>query len=362
VDPGFDGVGVTTLVLDTTPARYASKPQALAAFHQALLDRIRARPGVREVASVTFLPYTDDYANLAFDIEGRPSAPGNRRTALENAVSPGFFPIIRIPLRRGRVFDSSDVERPGSDRVAVVNETLARIHFPGQDPIGRRITFGDPKKSETHWYRVVGIVGDTRALSLDAAPQPQVYIPYAQAPGGRISLLVRADAPLSAVAAMVRSEVAALDREQPVRDVQPLATIVSDSLGTQKARAIALALFAAVALALAMVGVYGVISYSVARRTQEIGIRVALGAGREDVVRMVVAEGLRLFAAGGALGLAAALLAGRALGRFLFGIGGSDPITFIAAPALLAAAALAASWIPARRAAKLDPLAALRTP
>ena len=362
VDPGFDGVGVTTLVLDTTPSRYASKPQALAAFQQALLERIGARPGVREVASVTFLPYTDDYADMAFEIDGRPSAPGNRRTALENDISPGYFHILRIPLRLGRMFGPGDVERPGADRVAVVNETLAHIHFPGEDPIGRRITFGDPKKSETHWYRIVGVVGDTRALSLDAAPKPQVYIPYAQAPDERISLLVRADAPLSAVAALVRSEVAGLDREQPVRDVQPLPAIVSDSLGTQRARAIALALFAAVALALAMVGVYGVISYSVARRTQEIGIRLALGARREDVVRMVVAEGLRLFAVGGAVGLAAALLAGRALGRFLFGVGASDPITFLAAPALLAAAALAASWIPARRAARLDPLAALRTP
>jgi predicted permease len=361
VDPGFDGIGVTTLVLETTPGKYDGRENALVAFHDRLIERIAARPGVRSVASVTFLPYSGDYANLAFEIEGRPSARGDRRTALENTVSPGYFGTLRIPLKRGRLFDAGDVEKPGSDRAAIVNEALARIDFPGEDPIGRRITFGDPNKPDAHWYRIVGVVGDTRALSLQAAPDRQVYIPYAQAPDARISLLVRSDAPISAISALVRSEVAALDREQPVRDAQPFSRIVSASLGGERARAAAVGLFALLALVLAMVGVYGVISYSVARRTQEIGIRVALGARREDVVRMVVGEGVRLFALGGAVGLAGALLASRALARFLFGVGAADPITFLAASALLGLAALAASWIPARRAAALDPLRALRT-
>jgi predicted permease len=265
---------------------------------------------------------------------------------------------MRVPLRRGRVFTRAD--RLGTQKVVLISETAARNYWPGQDPIGRPVSVGQGGFHNDTAY-VVGVVGDVRYGTLDSLPVPDVYLSFYQSPRGRMMMFVRtAGDPRTAIAA-ARREVSAIAPGLPLYDVRPMRERVADAMGYARFSALLLAAFAVVALALAALGTYGVISFGVSQRTREIGIRVALGATRRSVLRLVVGQGVWLAAIGGGLGLAGALVATRVLRSLLYGVAPSDPLTLVSIVALLTGAVILASWIPARRAAGVHPVEALRT-
>jgi predicted permease len=272
-------------------------------------------------------------------------------------ATPNWFQVLRVPLLRGRLFSSED--QPGARKSVIVNETAARRLWPGQDPIGRPVGVGQGGFWDDTAY-VVGVVGDVRFETMDSLPRPDVYLPYSQSPSGRMMLFVRtAGDPLS-VAATVRGALHEAAPDVPVYDVKTMEARVADATAAARFSAALLTFFGIVALALATVGTYGVIAFATMQRTQEIGIRMALGASRAQVARLVVGEGVAIAAVGGALGLAGALVATRVLRSLLYAVEPSDPATFAGIVALLALAVVAANWIPARRAARIDPARALR--
>jgi predicted permease len=272
-------------------------------------------------------------------------------------VTPGWFATMRIPLKAGRVFGNGD--RLGAQKVVVVSETAARKYWPGQDAIGRPVSVGQGGFYDDTAY-VVGVVGDVRFGTLDSLPVPDVYLSYYQSPRGRMMMFVRAAGDPRTLVGAARREIAALAPGVPLYDVRPMRERVSEAMGYARFSAILLAAFAAVALALAALGTYGVISFGVSQRTREIGVRVALGATRGDVLRLIVGQGIGLAVVGGALGLAGALAATRVLRSLLYDVAPSDPVTLVAIMALLVVAVVLASWLPARRAAGVHPAEALR--
>jgi putative ABC transport system permease protein len=293
-------------------------------------------------------------------IEGRPApAPGKANIVVTRVVSPHYFETMGIQLLRGRQFEAQD--RADSPAAVVISETMARRFWPGEDPTGKRIAAGRPE-SPADWITVVGVVRDVRQFELNAEPKPQMYLSYEQdwpffAPS---HLVVRTQAEPRSLAAAVRSAVWSIDKDQPVSNVSTMEDVLSDSIARQRFSMLLLGLFAAVALLLAAVGLYGGMSYSVAQRTHEIGIRMALGAQSRDVLKLAVGQGLRLVLIGVVLGLAAAFTLTRVMSSLLFGVSATDPTTFIAISLVLIGVAALASYIPARRAAKVDPLIALR--
>jgi putative ABC transport system permease protein len=265
---------------------------------------------------------------------------------------------MRVPLIKGREFGEQDARK--APKVAIVNETLARRYFPDEDPIGKRVTLEDDNPTPESWATIVGVVGDTKPRSLDREPVAETYSPYTQETEPFMALMIRTTADSTKVAAAVRNEVEALDKDQPVYSVRTLSSIMSESVATPRFRTLLLGIFAAVALILAAVGIYGVISYSVTQRTHEIGIRMALGAQASDVLRLVVGHGLLLALAGVAIGLVASFFLTQLLSGLLFGVSATDTLTFVVISVLLTGVALAASFVPARRAMKVDPMVALR--
>jgi putative ABC transport system permease protein len=264
---------------------------------------------------------------------------------------------MEIPLLAGRIFNQHDML--STPRVALISKALARIYFPNQDPIGQRLVFGFPPDGSAA-REIVGIVGDVRDVALDQDPAPMMYVPYAQAPFAGAGLIVRSAAPPATITAAIRREVGSIDKDLPVADVAKMPDVVETSLAEPRFRTFLLGLFAAMALLLAATGIFGVISYSVSCRTHEIGIRVALGASRTGILRMVLRETLILAGAGLAIGIPSALAASRLLGHLLFGISANDPATLAAVALVLAAVAALAGYIPARRAMRVDPMVALR--
>jgi putative ABC transport system permease protein len=282
-------------------------------------------------------------------------------------VTPDYFRALGIPLRAGRFFTDRDVvgaHPPASGNLAVVvDEALARRHWPGQDPLGKRInTSIDP---DTVWSTVVGVVGHVRSGSLQSEGEPQIYLPFFQRPRATLSVVVRgrgaAERDPIRLAAAVRAAVRATDREQPIAKMHTMGELVERATARQRFNLLLLSIFAASALLLAAVGIYGVMSYTVAQRTSEIGIRMALGARPADVLRLVVGQGMRVALAGIAAGVAGAALLSRAMAGLLFGIRATDVVTYVGIAVLLAGVALVASYLPARRATRIDPLAALRS-
>jgi putative ABC transport system permease protein len=263
---------------------------------------------------------------------------------------------MRIPLVGGRAFDEGDAA--GAERVCVVNEALARKYFPGEDPLGRYVR-GEGGTPEAQLKRIVGVVGDVRH-NLDEDPKPEIYFPEAQDASRSMVLVARADADPLSLAPAVRAQVQALDRDLPVYNVRTMDQVRAESIFRQRFSVVLLGIFAALALALASVGLYGVISYTVTQRTHEIGVRMALGAQGGDVLRMVVRQGMAHVAVGVGAGLAGSLLLTRVMAGLLYGVSATDPATFAGVSLLLAAVALAACLVPARRAAKVDPIKALR--
>jgi len=357
VSPGFDVQHIVNAQVDLPRFQY-STPEQWAAFSSDLLARVQSEPGMQNSAIVIPKPIADGQVNLGFDVVGSPPLSASEsRTADYVAVSPEYFHVMGIPLLSGRVFGQQDVLV--SPRVALISKALARTYFANLDPIGKRLKFSFPPDGEAD-REIVGIVGDVRDVSLDQNPGPMMYVPYAQAPFPGAGLIVKTTLDTASVAAAIRQEVAKIDKDLPVSDVANMPDVIEDSLAQPKFRTFLLGLFAAMALLLAATGIFGVISYSVSCRTNEIGIRVALGASRTTILRMVLRETLILTTVGLAIGIPCALAASRLLGHMLFGVSASDPVTLAAVALTLAAVAAMAGYLPARRATRVDPMQALR--
>jgi putative ABC transport system permease protein len=360
VELGFDPRHILALRIDLPNARYPDGTQ-VDAFYKDLTSRLQVLPGVESVGlgSSVLLPALPQSADLT--VQGRPPRdPAARNAPVPyDSVTPGFFHTLRIPLLHGRVF--TDADGPASPPVVMVNESLARRFFPSGDAIGGKITFGDSSDPRTRWSTIVGIVGDTRRGGVHRAPWAEVYYPQAQAPDPRMYALIRTSGDPVGVARPAQAAVWAIDRHQPVHSTRTVEGLLAASQANRRFTTLLLGIFSIVALTLAAIGIYGVVAYSTAQRTQEIGIRMALGASRGDVLRMVLQEGATIGVVGLAVGVAAALALTRALSALLFGVGARDPITFVALPIGLLLVIVAATLIPAARAVRVNPVLALRT-
>ena len=358
VDPGFRTDGVSTFTVTLSPVKYPREDQQLA-FSRALLERVRQLPGV-QVAGITFgLPLSTTAFRLTFEIPGRaPASATDEPRAQFRVASPDYFRTLGIPLLRGRSFDDRD--RAGSVPVALISQETARRYWPGESPIGQRVVTGWRRGGQRLQGEVIGVVGDVRQFGLDDTPTPHVYMASDQWPLDEITMVMRSTTPPTATLAAARAVVRELDPELPMYDVAPLAAMVADSLGQRRFYLMLLATFAGVALLLAAVGIYGVIAYAVQQRSREIGIRVALGATRENVLSMVLRDGLVLVLAGVAIGTLGAVALTGVLRTLLYDVSATDPVTFVVVPLLLLATGLLACAIPARRAVRLDPMLSIR--
>jgi len=359
VAPGFDPAGVMTLQVSLPDSRYPEDKDR-AAFYQALMDRVDALPGVEAAGAGFPLPLTGSSYILDFAVEGR-LAPGPNESPSSHIrfVTPGYPRALGIPLLRGRPL--RDADRTGAPRVALINQTMAKRWWPGEDPLGKRITFDDPTDADAEWIEIVGIVGNVLHDSLAQEPDAETYLSAYQTPLGTAVVAARTSGDPRLLAGALEDAVRQTDPDLPVYRVRTLEEVVEGSLSDQRFNATLLAVFALLALVLASVGVYGVVSYSVTRRTHEMGLRMALGAERATVRRLVVVQGMRLVALGVVLGLAGALAATRFLTGLLYGVGTTDVATLVTVPLVLLAVALVATILPAARATRVDPVVALRS-
>lgn len=357
VDPGFNPGNALTVTVQLPPKKYKEDSQQVIFFQQ-LLEKVAALPGVQAVGASNVVPLSDNDFVLAFEIDGRPPLPpGASQSTNYYSVSADYFKAMGIPLLKGRLITATDTNN--SPHVAVINETMARKMFPDEQAIGKRITFGR-KEKDTDWYEIVGIVGDVKHYGLDQPTTMQTYEPYTQQTFPDMTLVVRTAGDPTSLSAAIRGEVLNLDKEQPISSIKTLNQLFSTSIAQQQFSMLLLGIFAAVALVLAAVGIYGVLSYAVTQRTHEIGIRMALGAGRGHVLRLVVGKGMLLTVIGVAGGLVAAFGLTRLMASLLFGVTATDTATFASVASVLLVVALLACYIPARRATKVDPLVALR--
>jgi putative ABC transport system permease protein len=356
VDPGFEPDNLLTMQLNLPGDSYDMARARR--FYDECVARVGAVPGVRAAALTQSLPIDGSRWNSVFIVEGKPVPPrAELPSAAFTPVSAGFFQAMGIRLLKGRAFTEADAD--GKPTVTVVNETMARRFWPGEDPIGKRLKQGWPE-DQTPWREVVGVVSDVKTNGVDQKTPLQAYLPLAQRPANSVALVVRASGnPLSLATAAERA-VHEVDKDLPVSDVRSMDQLMSGAIARQRLTLALLLGFGLLALVLAAVGIYGVISYSVSLRTHEFGVRMALGACAGDVLRLVVGQGLRLTLAGVALGLLCAFGLTRWMESLLFGVRATDPLTFAAIPALLTCVALLACYLPARRAAKVDPMVALR--
>jgi putative ABC transport system permease protein len=355
VSPGFDPQNLITLELSLPQTQYAKKEQ-VANFYSELTRRVRELPGVESAATIDMMPMGGSGGTTAFMVEGRPAPPpGQYPEANARTASPGYFKTMRIPVLKGREFDEHDT--PDSPLVVIINETFARKYWPGENPVGKRLL--DPGNRFPP-VQIVGVVGDIKHWGLDDKAEEYLYTSSTQTPESSMFVVVRTAADPAGVTASVRNEVRALGRELPVYNIEPMSQRIVESTASRRLVMFLLSVFAGVALVLASVGIYGVMAYTVAQRTHEIGIRMALGAARGDILRLVVRQGMLLALAGVALGLMLSFAVTRFLSGLLFGVGANDPLTLVGVSLVLTLVALLACLIPARRAMKVDPLVALR--
>ena len=360
VDPGFRAANLLTVRMVLPNSKYP-KPEDRRSFYDETLRRVKELPGVESAGMISFLPLSFSGINFSFTVEGRP-APGdmNLPMALYRVVSPDYFRTMSIPLLRGRSFDPYDAA--DSPAVVVVNRRMAEHFWPNEDPMGKRLKIG-PLDSPNPWATVVGIVGDVRQTGLYGDQEFEMYAPYSQDRRGFVAprdLVVRSNTDVARLIASVRQSVWAVDKDQPISNVRTMEQVFAAAMSRERFQTLLLALFATLALLLACVGLYGVISYAVAQRTHEIGVRMALGAQRGDVLQLVINQGMFLTLAGIAIGLVTSFVVTRLMTELLYGVTPTDPLTFVGVTGLLAAIAFLACYIPARRATKVDPLVALR--
>lgn len=354
VDPGFNPHNVLSMQLRLAPPKYTNATHAIA-FYREFLEHMGKLPGVESVGSTSHIPLSDMNLGLNFMIQGQP--PPNLRDLPEaefRAISPTYFDTLDIPLMKGRAFTQADDQNQMP--VAIINEALARRFFNNEDPIGKGLNI----EGEQAPREIVGVVADVRHFGLDAEAKPEIYAPFPQHPFPFMVFVFRAAGDTSKVAALVRSEISMMDKDQPLSNIKTMEQYLSESLSRRRFNTLLLSLFAALALVLAAVGIYSLMSYSVTQRTREIGIRMALGAQPMEVLRLMLGHGVKLSLAGLIIGVVAALVLTRLLSSLLYEISATDPVAFVVVPLLLIVVVLIAIYIPSRRATKVDPLIALR--
>jgi putative ABC transport system permease protein len=357
---GFDPRDVLTFNVAMSTDT-STRPEQIAEFYRQLGQRLRALPGVVNASMIFQLPLSGAGATTGLSIEGKPDDPGNRSNGVIHMVDPEYFKTMGIPLLKGRMFTERDDMNAAP--VLIINNALARQHFPNEDPIGKRIGPGFstvPMTEKTFMREIVGVVADVKHSNLRGPAQPEFYFALAQMPMSSMTAVVRAVGDTRALQNAVRGVVQSLDKNAPVFSVRTIEELVGRSVAAPRFNTLLLGLFAGVALILTAVGLYGVISYSVAQRTQQIGIRVALGAQTSDVLKLIVGQGTRLTLVGVVIGLAAAYGLTRLMSSLLFGVGATDPSTFVGVAVLLMFVAFIACYLPARRATRIDPVVALR--
>jgi putative ABC transport system permease protein len=360
-DPGFAAeriVALQVFIYDRYP-----QPEQRVAYTHEILSKLRNVPGVSAVGVTTAVPFLESSidTSLPFTVEGRtPPQPGQEPTVYWTVASRDYFDAVGMRLLRGRLFN--DFDKTDAPPVAVINETMSRRHFPNEDPIGRRlITRGRQRGTASpQSVEIIGVVSDVRHDGLDKEPRAEHYRPFSQIPSGSLIFAVRTSLDPSSLIPTLKARMIEVNSTQPLYAVETLDKLIFASLQPRRFSLLLLGVFAVLALALAMVGIYGVMSFVTAQRTREIGVRVALGASTGDILKLIMRHGLQLTVVGVAIGVVAALVLTRLLRAFVFGVSTSDPLTFAGVALLLTAVALFACWIPARRATKVDPIIALR--
>jgi putative ABC transport system permease protein len=355
MDAGLRPDNVITLGINLPQAKYSTS-QAIDNFYQQLIDRVSSLPGVQTAGIINLLPLQQWGTNGDIHIEGDPPyPPGQAPLAELRIVSPDYFRALSIPLIAGRFFNAQDQEH--SERVVIINQALARRYIPNKDPIGKRLGRGGDT-----WMTIVGVVADVNQSGLTQDSRPEIYTPYTQTADFKrnVSVVVRASSEPTALISSIRNEVRNLDRNQPIYNVKTMETVISESISDRRLNMLLLGIFAAVALTLAVIGIYSVMSYVVTQSTREIGIRMALGAQTSDVLKLVIGQGIVLALVGVGLGLGGAFALTRLMSSMLYGVTTTDPLTFIGVSALLMLIAVLACYLPARRATKVHPMVALR--
>lgn len=359
VNPGFDPNNVLTMQVALPRFKY-SDVNHRAAFYQQVLERMKNLPGVQSSGAITSLPLSGNNSSTSFVIEGREMPAAVEKPLSEyRTISPDYFRAMSIPLLKGREFNELDHEKASG--VVIINETMARRFFPNEDPIGKRLGLSGPPD----WREIVGVVGDVKDLGLDAEPKPESYMPYLQSSLSYLEyssmvLVIRTAADPTSMVPTLRGVIQAVDRDQPIYNVKTMEQYLSESISQQQFNTLLLIIFGVVAIVLATIGIYGLMAYSVAQRTHEIGIRMAMGAQHSDVLKLVVGQGMILGLIGVTIGLVAAFALTRVLSSLLYQVSATDPFTFIGLSLLLVTVAMVASYIPAYRATKIDPIIALR--
>ncbi len=358
VSPGFDASNVLTMNVSLPAARYPNDTARIAFWDQTL-PKLAAIPGVRAVGATSTMPFAGGWSTGSFSVEGyTPKPQENAPWGDIRLATPGFAEALRIPLKKGRFLAEGDIA--SSQQVVVVDEEMVKRYWPNTDPIGKRIFFDGPPNQPVEYVTVVGVVGHAKQEGLDAEDRVQLYFPYRQGPQGFMSVAIRTEVPPQTIIAAVKQAVQSVDKDQPLANVKTMEQLLSESVGQRRLSMMLLGLFAAIALILASIGIYGVMSYSVEQRSREIGIRMALGAARGSVLQLVMRQGMSLVIVGLVLGILGAIGLTRFMATQLFGVNPTDPATFTLVAVGLALVAMVATLVPAMRATRVDPLVALR--
>jgi predicted permease len=356
-DLGFQSDHVLSLQVLLPPDRYPNDSPARSLFVQQVVKKLNTMPGVKSAAATNFLPLSGFWGTSNFLLRGQPPPQKGEGPQADNLViTPEYLHTMNIPLLRGRTFTEAD--RGGGLQVAMINQTLARQYFKDKDPIGEELNLGSVDKPD--WWLIVGVTGDTKSFGQDQPTHADIYRPFDQYPFPLIAFTLRTETDPASMVQAAQQTLWSIDPNLPVLKAIPMDLLASQTLAVRRASSVLISSFALLALVLSCIGIYGIMAFTVTQRTQEIGVRMALGAQRTDVLRMTMGFGARLLFAGVMIGLAGALVSSRFLASLLYGVKPSDPLTLIAVSLLLMAVTLLASFIPARRAAKVDPVVALR--